>query len=61
LGQSFRLRLAPGAKVEPVSRLSLRPGERLPMILEPRTLLAHATAERTGTAAAAEGCPVHHG
>jgi cytochrome P450 len=61
LGQSFRLKLAPGAKVEPVSRLSLRPGERLPMILEPRTLPAHATeAKRDDKAAVPAGvCPVH--
>ncbi len=57
LAQSFRLRLAPGAKVEPVSRLSLRPGEHLPMILEPRALAGHATVPRS----AIEGCPVHHG
>jgi cytochrome P450 len=57
LAQSFRLKLAPGAKVEPVSRLSLRPGEHLPMTLEPRAPSAHATALKT----AAAGCPVHHG
>jgi cytochrome P450 len=63
LGQSFRLKLAPGAKVEPVSRLSLRPGENLPMILEPRALPAHATAlEADDKAAVPAGvCPVHHG
>ena len=63
LGQSFRLRLAPGAKVEPVSRLSLRPGERLPMILDPRALPAHATAIKSDDkeAAPAAACPVHHG
>jgi cytochrome P450 len=60
LGQSFRLRLAPGAKVEPVSRLSLRPGERLPMILEARTLPAHATAAKDDAQPAAEACPFHH-
>ncbi len=57
LAQSFRLTLAPGAKVEPVSRLSLRPGERLPMILVPRAPAAHATAPKR----AIEGCPVDHG
>ena len=45
-----------------MSRLSLRPGERLPMILEPRALPAHATvAKGDDRLAAAEGCPVHHG
>ncbi|MBL6457016.1 cytochrome P450 [Belnapia sp. T6] len=34
--QEFRLRLAPGARVFPVCRLTLRPGERLPMVLERR-------------------------
>jgi cytochrome P450 len=57
LAQSFRLKLAPDAKVEPVSRLSLRPGEHLPMILEPRAPSGHATAPKS----AIEGCPVHHG
>jgi cytochrome P450 len=36
LAGAFRLRLAPDAVVEPICRLSLRPGERLPMRLEPR-------------------------
>ena len=36
LAGSLRLRLAPGARVEPVCRLTLRPGERLPMVLEHR-------------------------
>jgi len=35
--QDFRLRLAPGAQVFPVCRLTLRPGETLPMVLERRT------------------------
>lgn len=34
--QDFRLRLAPEARVFPVCRLTLRPGERLPMLLERR-------------------------
>jgi cytochrome P450 len=34
--QDFRLRLAPGAQVFPVCRLTLRPGETLPMVLERR-------------------------
>lgn len=36
LAQHIRPRLAPGATVMPSARLSLRPGERLPMRLEPR-------------------------
>jgi cytochrome P450 len=33
---AFRPRLAPGAKVFPVCRLTLRPGDTLPMLLERR-------------------------
>ena len=33
---AFRLRLAPGADVQPVCRLTLRPGESLPMTITPR-------------------------
>ena len=36
LAASFRLRLAPGTDVQPVCRLTLRPGESLPMVLERR-------------------------
>ena len=36
LAQEFRLRLAPGARVFPVCRLTLRPGESLPMLLTRR-------------------------
>ena len=36
LAQRTRLRLAPGAMVEPVCRLTLRPGDGLPMQVEPR-------------------------
>jgi cytochrome P450 len=36
LAQRARLRLAPGAVVEPVGRLSLRPGDTLPMLVEHR-------------------------
>ena len=34
LAQRVKLRLAPGAVVEPVCRLTLRPGESLPMLVE---------------------------
>ncbi len=37
LAQRARLRLAPGAVVEPVCRLTLRPGDTLPMLVEPRS------------------------
>ena len=33
---AFRLRLAPEARVFPICRLTLRPGEALPMLLEAR-------------------------
>lgn len=36
LAQGFRLRLRPGWQVMPVCRLTLRPGDSLPMRLEPR-------------------------
>ena len=36
LAQRARLRLAPGAVVEPTCRLTLRPGDSLPMQVEPR-------------------------
>ncbi len=36
LARDVRLRLKPGWVVEPVARLSLRPGERLPMLIEHR-------------------------
>jgi cytochrome P450 len=36
LAQRAQLRLAPGTVVEPVARLSLRPSETLPMLIEPR-------------------------
>jgi hypothetical protein len=36
LGQRYRLRLAPGAMVEPVGLITLRPRNGLPMLLERR-------------------------
>jgi cytochrome P450 len=36
LAQRARLRLAPGAVVQPVCRLTLRPGDALPMLVESR-------------------------
>ena len=40
LAQGFRLRLRPGWPVMPVCRLTLRPGDSLPMLLEPRARAA---------------------
>lgn len=37
LAQSFDVDLKPGTDVQPVSRLTLRPGDTLPMILHPRS------------------------
>lgn len=37
LARHFDLRLKPGTDVHPVCRLTLRPGETLPMILQPRS------------------------
>ena len=66
IAQSFMLRLVPGHRVEVACRLTLRPGDRLPMQLIPRRPLAAATVD-AGTVpamqAAAEasdgqdGCP----
>ena len=37
LARDFDLKLMPGTDVQPVCRLTLRPGDNLPMILHPRT------------------------
>ena len=47
--------------LEAVSRLSLRPGEHLPMILEPRVQTAHSTVQKNEDRAVTESCPFHHG
>lgn len=61
LGQSLRLRLVPGTDVQPVCRLTLRPGNGLPMIVEKRAGVARAGEwQARGTAAPPTGCPVHH-
>jgi len=36
LAQRVRLRLVPGAVIEPICRLTLRPGDGVPMLVEPR-------------------------
>ncbi|MBB2174310.1 cytochrome P450 [Gluconacetobacter johannae] len=59
LARTARLRLAPGAVVEPVCRLTLRPGDSLPMTVWART--PRPGAQVAPPAAPAQGCPVHHG
>lgn len=59
LAQRFSLRLRVGHRVEPICRVSLRPGDHLPMTLHRRT-----AARRPAAAAPAEavtGCPFEHG
>ena len=58
LAQRFRLRLRPGHVVEPVCRLTLRPGETLPMRVERRDAVA---VERTAPSPVASGCPYSGG
>ena len=57
LARSFRLRLKPGHVVEPVCRLSLRPGDRLPMFIVPR---AQAVGGEAPAQALAAACPHVH-
>jgi cytochrome P450 len=59
LAQAFRLRLSPGHRVELVCRLTLRPGDRLPM-----RLIARAPAQvgsGVGGREPALACPFDHG
>jgi cytochrome P450 len=59
LARTARLRLAPGTVVEPVCRLTLRPGDSLPMTVSART---GRRLDRTVTPSApALRCPVGHG
>jgi cytochrome P450 len=61
IAQNFMLRLVPGHRVEVTCRLTLRPGERLPMELIPRRPVEGAAADAGAipgmqtTAAAAAG------
>jgi cytochrome P450 len=58
LAQAFRLRLKPGHKVMPICRMTLRPGDRLPMTVAPR---GFAVAPPSIPAAEqAAGCPFGH-
>ncbi|MBB2156340.1 cytochrome P450 [Gluconacetobacter diazotrophicus] len=59
LARGTTLRLAPGAVVEPVCRLTLRPGDTLPMTVWKRTAAAGTRPVPAG--ASAQRCPVHHG
>lgn len=56
LAQAFRPSLEPGHVVEPVCRLTLRPGDRLPMRLHPR----EASTGRPAPASLPAACPVAH-
>lgn len=53
LAQSFALRLRPGHDVQPIARLTLRPGDELPMTLHRRA----AVARSSPAPAAVAGCP----
>jgi cytochrome P450 len=57
LAQDFSLALKPGHVVEPVCRLTLRPGEHLPMIVRRRQ---PGVVEPRAAAPAASGCPYPH-
>jgi cytochrome P450 len=59
LAQSFRLELVHGHEVEPVCRLTLRPGNSLPMIVRNRAKETHTdrAAEDTASPTRNSGCP----
>jgi hypothetical protein len=64
LAQSFKLRLRPGHRVEPICRLTLRPGKNLPMTVRAREAVRD-TAQRTDSpmsvpAANLGACPFGH-
>ncbi|MDB5591077.1 cytochrome P450 [Enterovirga sp.] len=60
LAQRFTLRLKPGHDVQPVCRLTLRPGETLPMFVMPRRPAATPAGPAAGPEAAAPACPFGH-
>jgi cytochrome P450 len=63
IGQSLRLQLEPGTDVQPVCRLTLRPGDDLPMIVSRRFGADRSAAPPAlpeAAAAANGGCPFHH-
>jgi hypothetical protein len=59
VAQAFMLRLEPGHRVEVACRLTLRPGEKLPMrlVARPPTRATAGTAPGDHTLS----CPVHRG
>jgi cytochrome P450 len=64
LAQTFKLRLQPGHRVEPICRLTLRPGDGLPMTVRPREAMRGAesrTELHAPTAPTPGACPFHHG
>ncbi|MDB5373877.1 MAG: hypothetical protein JWP04_2519 [Belnapia sp.] len=56
LAQDARLRLAPGAAVMPVARLTLRPGEALPVLRVARQAGAAWQPTRQGASASPSQC-----
>jgi cytochrome P450 len=60
LAQRFQLRLAPGHAVMPICRVSLRPGDTLPMTVHRRLDVERARAPLRAQPAAG-GCPFHRG
>jgi len=63
LGQRFQLRLAPGHTVNPICRLTLRPGQALPMVLEPRMTIRREPRAAPGQLASvplSTACPYAH-
>lgn len=59
LARTARLRLVPGTPVQPVCRLTLRPGDTLPMTVETRA--QHAAGPSATPVPALAGCPFGHG
>jgi cytochrome P450 len=59
LAQQFKLRLAPGHVVEPVCKVSLRPGTSLPMTVHRRRATAPSAA--AGRRQEVAACPFRHG
>lgn len=59
IAQKFELRLEAGHVVEPVCRMTLRPGDRLPMTLHPRA--GSASGAGSAPAPSPARCPFGHG
>jgi cytochrome P450 len=58
LAQTFRLRMQRGHVVRPICRMTLRPGDELPMTVEPRAAAIGSTT--AAPAASADSCPFGH-